>query len=238
ATYDYMNDKGDLLYQVVRLEPKSFRQRRPDGKGGWIWNLNGCRRVPYRLPEIIAYPDAPIVLTEGEKDSDRGASLGMLCTTVGRDNMAEDCLKYFAGRDVWIVRDMDRAGAARAHKRASALHGVAATVRVVELPGLDGTPGKKDLTDWFNLDPGNTPDKLAEVALNTPLWTRETAPAPAATTTTAAPPRRCRSGSRYRARNLSPASPRPTTSLSAGCSDGLSTRSPPPQATARPLSRC
>jgi hypothetical protein len=30
ATYDYTDDKGGLLYQVVRYEPKSFRQRRPD----------------------------------------------------------------------------------------------------------------------------------------------------------------------------------------------------------------
>src|SRR5262245_27745418 len=36
AIYDYTDDKGELLYQVVRLEPKSFRQRRPDGNGGWI----------------------------------------------------------------------------------------------------------------------------------------------------------------------------------------------------------
>src|SRR6266576_1722566 len=30
AAYDYADDKGELLYQVVRLEPKDFRQRRPD----------------------------------------------------------------------------------------------------------------------------------------------------------------------------------------------------------------
>src|SRR5262249_22062093 len=82
----------------------------------------------------------------------------------------------------------DAPGATRAHKRARALHGVAASVRIVELPGLDGTPGKKDLSDWFDLDPGNTPDKLAEVALNTPLWTRETAPAEVTTATTTTAP--------------------------------------------------
>ena len=37
ATYDYIDDEGERLYQVVRLEPKSFRRRRPDGRGGWIW---------------------------------------------------------------------------------------------------------------------------------------------------------------------------------------------------------
>src|SRR5262249_30245155 len=128
-TYDYTDEDGKLLYQNVRYEPKDFRQRQPDGKGGWTWKLGDCRRVPYRLPELIKFAGAPIVLTEGEKDSDKGASLGMLCTTVDRDNMAEDCLKYFAGQDVWITRDMDAPGAARAHKRAQALHGVAKSVR-------------------------------------------------------------------------------------------------------------
>ena len=39
ATYDYTDADGALLYQVLRLEPKSFRQRQPDGNGGWKWEL-------------------------------------------------------------------------------------------------------------------------------------------------------------------------------------------------------
>ena len=31
ATYDYTDQAGRLLYQVCRLEPKDFRQRRADG---------------------------------------------------------------------------------------------------------------------------------------------------------------------------------------------------------------
>src|SRR6516225_779255 len=50
--YDYRDENGALLFQVVRFAGKDFRQRRPDGKGGWLWNLNGVRRVPYRLPEL------------------------------------------------------------------------------------------------------------------------------------------------------------------------------------------
>src|SRR5688500_10353584 len=35
ATYDYRDEASGLVFQVVRFEPKDFRQRRPDGKGGW-----------------------------------------------------------------------------------------------------------------------------------------------------------------------------------------------------------
>ena len=31
ATYDYNDEDGELLYQIVRYEPKDFRQRQPDG---------------------------------------------------------------------------------------------------------------------------------------------------------------------------------------------------------------
>ena len=51
ATYDYTDGDGKLLYQVLRYDPKDFRQRRPDGNGGWIWKLEE-RRVLYRLAGI------------------------------------------------------------------------------------------------------------------------------------------------------------------------------------------
>src|ERR1043166_501835 len=56
TVYDYRNESGVLLFQTVRYKPKDFRQRRPDPKspGSWIWNLQGVRRVLYRLPEVLA----------------------------------------------------------------------------------------------------------------------------------------------------------------------------------------
>jgi hypothetical protein len=48
ATYDYRSTSGELLHQTVRYAPKEFRQRRPDGHGGWIWNLKGIQPVLYR----------------------------------------------------------------------------------------------------------------------------------------------------------------------------------------------
>jgi hypothetical protein len=70
--YDYVDASGALVYQVVRMSPKKFFHRRPDGQGGWVWDLKGVERVPYRLPELlkgVAGGDWVFVV-EGEKDVD------------------------------------------------------------------------------------------------------------------------------------------------------------------------
>jgi len=53
GSYDYHDADGRMLFQTLRMEPKDFRQRRPDGRGGWEWNLNGVEPVLYRLQEVL-----------------------------------------------------------------------------------------------------------------------------------------------------------------------------------------
>jgi|TARA_B100000315_G_scaffold148555_1_gene137410 hypothetical protein len=65
--YPYQDECGKELFQSVRFTPKSFRQRRQDGRGGWVWNLKGIQRVPYKLPELIASSDT-VYIPGGEKD--------------------------------------------------------------------------------------------------------------------------------------------------------------------------
>ena len=70
-TYDYTDETGQLLYQNCRYNPKTFKQRRPDGAGDYIWDLNGTRRVLYRLPELLrADSNKWVFYCEGEKDTD------------------------------------------------------------------------------------------------------------------------------------------------------------------------
>jgi hypothetical protein len=80
ATYPYDDEAEKLLYEVVRFSPKGFAQRRPDGNGGWHWNLQDVRRVMYRLPEVLHAVD--IFIVEGEKDADNLRSAGLTATTV------------------------------------------------------------------------------------------------------------------------------------------------------------
>jgi RecA-family ATPase len=169
ARYNYTNEAGMLLYQVERLEPKSFRQRRPDGKGGWIYNLGGVGRVPYRWPELLEYPDGTIFLCEGEKDADRVASLGHCATTATGGKWANECIKALADRDVIILQDADNPGTAKALKTATALHGTAKTIRIVRLPGLTGHSNNKDVSDWLDADPHRA-GKLVDACFDVPLW--------------------------------------------------------------------
>jgi putative DNA primase/helicase len=166
ATYVYTDDKGKLLYQVVRLEPKDFRQRQPDGKGGWIWKLDDVRRVVYRWPELLKYPDATVFVCEGEKDADRVASLGHCATAVACGKWTDECVKALTGRECLILEDNDEAGRKKAQEAAQALHGKAKTVRIARLPGL---PEKGDVSDWLDADTRNA-EKLVEVCFAAPLW--------------------------------------------------------------------
>jgi hypothetical protein len=72
TTYPYEDERGELLFEVIRFEPKDFRQRRPDVHGGWIKKLGDVRRVPYRLPELIEAIALGyfVIIVEGEKDAD------------------------------------------------------------------------------------------------------------------------------------------------------------------------
>jgi RecA-family ATPase len=172
AKYDYTDAGSVLLYQVLRLEPKSFRQRRPDGNGGWIWELDQ-RRVLYRWPDLLKYPDGTVFFCEGEKDADRVAGLGYCATTVAAGKWTEECVTALAGRDVIILEDNDNAGRAKALATAQALHGTAKTIRIVSLPNL---PDKGDVSDWLDADPRRA-QKLADVCFDVQVWTPDEAAA-------------------------------------------------------------
>lgn len=175
ATYDYVDEHGELLYQVCRMEPKNFRQRRPDGTG-WSWKVKGVRQVPYRLPELVA-SQGTVVVVEGEKDADRLANeLGVTATTNsgGSKRWPNSLAEHFKGRRVVILPDNDPAGREHAEKVAASLSPVAESVRVVELPGL---PDKGDASDW--IDAGGTREKLIQHCKAAPEWGPATEPAAA-----------------------------------------------------------
>jgi hypothetical protein len=169
ATYDYTDEAGILKYQSVRFDPKDFKQRRPAGNGQWTWNLNGTPRLLYHLPEIVNAPkQATIWIVEGEKDVETLREHELLATTNsgGAGKWPNNCNEVLHGRPVVILPDNDDAGRKHGRQVAAALQGIAASVRIVELPGL---PEKGDVSDWFAA--GGTASRLTELALVTPAWT-------------------------------------------------------------------
>ena len=152
ATYPYRDEAGDLLFEVVRYEPKDFRQRRPKPGGGWIYNTKGARRVLYRLPELLAADQSkPVFIVAGEKDADRLAAIDLVTTTnVGGEGPGKWLQEYnepLVGRHVVIIPDNDSTGWEHARNVAAQLYGVAASVKVLELTGL---PEHGDVSDWLD----------------------------------------------------------------------------------------
>jgi AAA domain len=167
ATFDYIDEKGTLLYQVLKYDnPRHYQQRRPNGNGGWIWNLDDTPRVIYRRQDFLKWPDATAFICEGEKDADRVASLDHCATTVASGKWTDECVEALVGRDCIILEDNDDAGRAKALAAAHALHGGAKTIRIVRLPDL---PGKGDVSDWLDADPRRA-EKFVDICFNTPLW--------------------------------------------------------------------
>jgi len=147
--YPYKDEAGELLYEVVKTEPKGYYQQRPDGNGGWIRDLKGVRRVLYRLPELLAAdPSATVFVVEGEKDADELARLGLVVTTNsgGAGKWRKEYSACLQGRSVVVIPDNDEPGRKHAGEVTASLLGVAASVKTVNLPGV---PEKGDVSDWL-----------------------------------------------------------------------------------------
>lgn len=171
ASYDYRDESGAVLYQAVRYEPKTFAQRTPDGRGGWLWEVGDVRRVLYRTPELAAAdPSEWVIVVEGEKDADLLAAVEILATTNagGAGKWRPEYAEQLRGRRVCIVPDNDDAGEKHAETVARALHGVAADVRILRLPEL---PPKGDVADW--LAAGGSGKELMRLVVFAPSWDTE-----------------------------------------------------------------
>lgn len=171
AAYDYTDENGTLLFQVCRFDPKDFRQRRLDGNG-WSWNTKGVRRVPFRLPELLrALADGrPVYVCEGEKDclAIEKAGFAATCNSGGAGKWQADFANYFRHRpSVIIVSDKDKPGRKHAQRVAENLKPVVASVKVVELPDVNGHT-VKDAADFFAA--GGTAAELDEISQAAPEW--------------------------------------------------------------------
>jgi hypothetical protein len=197
ATYPYPDENNVVLFEVVRFDTtdrdERFRPRQPDGKGGWIWNLKGVRRVLYRLPALIEAVKAGerVLVTEGEKDANTAVKLGYAATTMpgGIKKWLNQYDAFFAGADVVVVSDNDPQlkdpktgilqfhssgepifpGQEHANKLAKHLSKVAARVRKIMFE-------VKDLSDWVAAD--GTREQLDALIEQAPAYKAKPEPQP------------------------------------------------------------
>jgi 5S rRNA maturation endonuclease (ribonuclease M5) len=147
AIYDYVDENGTLLFQVCRTAKKDFPQRVPDAskKSGWRWSLGSTRRVPYRLPKVLAAiaENRTVYIVEGEKDVQAIERVGAVATTGpgGAGKWRDEYDEHFRGADVVIIADRDEPGRKHAIDVAAHLRAVTRSVRIAE--AADG----KDATD-------------------------------------------------------------------------------------------
>jgi 5S rRNA maturation endonuclease (ribonuclease M5) len=136
ATYDYTDEDGQLLYQVLRMVPKTFRQRRPMPGGEWQWSIADTRRVLYRLPRVIAAAQRgdTIFVVEGEKDVHAIESAGATatCNAGGAGKWLDEYSRILAGADIVIVADKDGPGYQHAHRVAASLQAAGCTVTITQ----------------------------------------------------------------------------------------------------------
>lgn len=172
AEYDYRDESGELVFQAVRLEPKDFRCRRRVVTGtsaGWVWNMDGVRKVPYRLPEVRKAIEEcrQVFIVEGEKDVGTLEGLGITatCNAGGAGKWLKSYSPYLAGADVVILPDNDNPGREHAESVAKALQGHAGRIRVLRLPEL---PPKGDVSDW--VEHGGNLEDLTRLVESTPDW--------------------------------------------------------------------
>lgn len=178
AVYDYLDEQGTLLFQVVRTTAKDFLQRRPDPakKSGWTWKLDNTRRVLYRLPQVLAAlgEGRTVWIAEGEKDVHSLEALGLVatCSPGGAGKWRPEYAEHFTdGVNVVVAADADAPGQAHARTVAASLSARGVRVRVVE-PKVG-----KDVTDHLQaglaLDEMLTthqPDEPAISDLAPDLW--------------------------------------------------------------------
>lgn len=146
--HSYYDADGAEAYQALRMYPKSFRLRQPDGKGGYLHNIKGITPLPYNLLGIIENKSAPVFIVEGEQCADVLIEAGLVATTNhgGAGKWGEEHAQHLEGRNVIVMADNDQVGHRHADAVVASLWGKANQIKRVDLPGL---PDKGDVVDYL-----------------------------------------------------------------------------------------
>lgn len=167
VSYDYTDVNGNLLYQSVRYykngDKKFFQQSvDPANPGNFIKSMKGVTLVPYNLPAVTeaVQTGETVLIVEGEKDVETARQIGYVatCNVGGAGKWRASYSDVLNGAHVMVIPDNDDPGRKHAQQVLKSLKGKAASVKIVELPGV---PEKGDLTDW--VEAGGTREQLEAI---------------------------------------------------------------------------
>jgi 5S rRNA maturation endonuclease (ribonuclease M5) len=169
--HDYTDEEYNTLYQICKLpdqgDKKQFRGRTTEND----WEVPEKIRVPYFLPELIKSDGDIVFVCEGEKDCETLEKYGLIATTTPFGAQAKwlpQYNQYFSGKNIVILPDNDVAGSKYASTVQKSLHGVAKSIKIVNLPRLEE---KEDVTDWLELRDGSK-SELLQLVEDAPLYVK------------------------------------------------------------------
>src|SRR5215469_807112 len=166
AEFPYHDEGGNVIFATERVEyqnpdstfvlkdgkhKKIFRQKRPDPArpDRWIYNVDGCRVLPYRLKELIEgiANGGPVFIVEGEPKADLLATWGVIatCNAGGAKKWKVEHSAFLKDADVILIPDHDGVGWEHANSVGASLTGIAKRIRILVLSKLRP---KGDVKDW------------------------------------------------------------------------------------------
>jgi hypothetical protein len=148
----YRDADGNEVGRVLRWPTVPNKTFRPLSKhpNGWTKSGMSAPRPLLYLPKLLAAPESPVYVAEGEKCVDALKSLGLLATTSFGGALAARQTDWapLAGRRVVVLPDNDEAGVQFATSVQDILLAVGADVRIVNLDGRPQEGGDvADLVD-------------------------------------------------------------------------------------------
>jgi putative DNA primase/helicase len=184
AEFIYCDENGHAVFHVHR-QLAQFGTNRPavDERTGkqkkrcfqsWKTTADGKKPknapvLPYRLPELIAAVKVgrTVFVLEGEPKVEalRRWGLAATCNAEGAGKWEKKHAERLRGADVVILPDNDQPGRRHANMVGRSLEGIAARVRLLELPDL---PEHGDIVDWIKA--GGTREQFEQLVGTAPEW--------------------------------------------------------------------
>jgi 5S rRNA maturation endonuclease (ribonuclease M5) len=171
-------EKGTYYETFPGSNSFSWKKPKKNPEDAKSIEVEGTEPVLYNLPALLdaAENNKTIFIVEGEKDADNVSSLGLVATC-NFDGASKSTQKtkwkkiyneFFRNAKVVLLPDNDEPGQAHMDSIAKSLHGIAESIKIINLAEL---PDKGDVSDWLKI--GHTKDELLAIVKQTQVWSPE-----------------------------------------------------------------